>query len=139
MAYVARDPRGGGVVRPEAVYMDRRDVDGDPVVRDDVVDNGCAIHAIAFGPSANETLLQSIAGDPDLPGGSFGYAETEGELPVNAGGAVDYEDVTPDTYIAQQPISVNLWGNYCGATASGRSRAVVAVPAAAHHPLRGRR
>lgn len=30
-AYVARDPRGGGVIWPDSIYMDRRNVDGDPI------------------------------------------------------------------------------------------------------------
>ena len=48
-------------------------------VKDDVTDNGCAIHSIALGPEANEVLMQQIAAS--VPGGSYDYANTTGAVP----------------------------------------------------------
>ena len=50
------------------------------VVQANVVDNGCPIHVIGFGPGADEDLLQSIAGS--VPGGSYDYAEASGSVPL---------------------------------------------------------
>ncbi|MCA9172641.1 MAG: VWA domain-containing protein, partial [Planctomycetales bacterium] len=52
-------------------------------VVDDVVDTGCAIHTIALGPSANQELMQQIAGSSPA-GGSYYYATNTGSVPVNS-------------------------------------------------------
>lgn len=52
-----------------------------------VVDNGCAIHSIALGPSANEPLMQQIAAS--VPGGSYDYADSSGSVPILTPGAAD--------------------------------------------------
>ena len=49
-------------------------------VEADVSDNGCAIHSIALGPQANETLMQQIASS--VPGGSYDYADVAGNVPI---------------------------------------------------------
>lgn len=51
-------------------------------VQAQVVDNGCAIHAIALGPGTNEPLMQAIAAS--VPGGSYDYATTSGDVPISA-------------------------------------------------------
>lgn len=51
-------------------------------VRSDIIDNGCAIHAISLGPGANEILMNEIAAS--VPGGSHDYANTEGSVPINS-------------------------------------------------------
>ncbi len=48
----------------------------------DVLDNGCSIHTVAFGPEANEMLMQAIAGSSD--GGSYDYATSSGNVPINS-------------------------------------------------------
>ncbi len=52
-------------------------------VRDQVADNGCAVHAVALGPEANEPLMQQISAV--VAGGSYDYAPTVGD--VGVGGA----------------------------------------------------
>ena len=53
-------------------------------VEDDVVDNGCALDAIAFGPEANEDLLQLIAGAAAAPANSgYDYAPDSGDVTFN--------------------------------------------------------
>jgi von Willebrand factor type A domain-containing protein len=54
-------------------------------VRDRVVDNGCALHAVALGPEANEPLMQGIAAS--TPGGSYDYADVGGIVPVGSSGS----------------------------------------------------
>ena len=49
----------------------------------DVIDNGCEIHTVALGPSANQDLLQQIAGASSA-GGTFYYATNEGTVPINS-------------------------------------------------------
>jgi len=51
-------------------------------VRADVIDNGCAIHGIALGPSANEPLVQQIAAS--VPGGSYDYAPDTGGTSIGS-------------------------------------------------------
>jgi hypothetical protein len=51
-------------------------------VKPQVVDNGCAIHAVGLGPEANEVLLQQIAAS--VPGGSYDYADSSGSVPLLA-------------------------------------------------------
>ena len=51
-------------------------------VKNQVIDNGCSIHAIALGPSANQPLMMQIAGS--VPGGSYDYATNTGNVPVNS-------------------------------------------------------
>jgi hypothetical protein len=48
-----------------------------------VIDNGCSIHTIALGPSANQDLMQQIAGSSPA-GGSYYYATNTGSVPVNS-------------------------------------------------------
>jgi hypothetical protein len=51
-------------------------------VQAQVVDNGCAIHAVALGPGTNELLLQQIAAA--VPGGSYDFAPADGGVPIRA-------------------------------------------------------
>ena len=48
----------------------------------DVLDNGCSIHTVALGPEANEMLMQAIAGAS--AGGSYDYATSSGNVPINS-------------------------------------------------------
>ena len=60
--------------------------ENDPSYWDDVkagvLDNGCAIDAVAFGPEANEDLLYEIAAAQPSTKGSFAYAPRSGNVPV---------------------------------------------------------
>lgn len=49
----------------------------------DVINNGCQLHTIALGPSANQDLMQQIAGSSSA-GGSYYYATNTGSVPVNS-------------------------------------------------------
>lgn len=60
-------------------------------VQANVVDNGCAIHAIAMGPGANETLMQQISSA--VPGGSYDYADVSGSVPINGSGTMSTQAV----------------------------------------------
>lgn len=52
-------------------------------VKDEVLDNGCSIHAIALGPEADETLMQQIASSS--VGGSYDFADNSGSVPLSSG------------------------------------------------------
>ncbi len=49
-------------------------------VRDEVVDNGCAIDAVGYGPHADEVLLAQIAAS--VPGGTYDFADVDGDVPL---------------------------------------------------------
>lgn len=50
-------------------------------VKSDIDGSGCAVHTIALGPETDEELMQEIADDT---GGSYDYATTTGNVPVNS-------------------------------------------------------
>ncbi len=50
-------------------------------VKGDINSSGCAVHTIALGPETDEELMQEIA---DETGGSYDYATTTGNVPVNS-------------------------------------------------------
>jgi hypothetical protein len=54
-------------------------------VRNQVTDNGCAIHSVALGPEANEPLMQEIGAS--VAGGSYDYADVGGVVPVGSSGS----------------------------------------------------
>ena len=54
-------------------------------VKNQVIDNGCAIHSVALGPEANEPLMQQIGAS--VPGGSYDYADVGGVVPVGSSGS----------------------------------------------------
>ena len=54
-------------------------------VKNQVTDNGCAIHSVALGPEANEPLMQQIGAS--VPGGSYDYADVGGVVPVGSSGS----------------------------------------------------
>ncbi|RME47579.1 MAG: VWA domain-containing protein, partial [Chloroflexi bacterium] len=58
----------------------------------DVLNTGCALHTIAFGPEANEVLLQQIAAS--APGGSYDYADVGGGVPVALQATLNAENVS---------------------------------------------
>ena len=50
-------------------------------VKSDIDSSGCAVHTIALGPGTDEELMQEIA---DETGGTYDYATTTGNVPVNS-------------------------------------------------------
>lgn len=83
-------------------------------VEDDVVDNGCALDAIAFGPEANEELLQLIAGAAVAPANSgYNYAPDSGDLTFNS--------ALGDTTISWENNLSRLY-DYVATSAAGRQR-----------------
>lgn len=83
-------------------------------VQDDVVDNGCAFDVIAFGPEANEDLLQMIAGAAAAPANSgYNYAPDSGDVTFNTAAG--------DTTIGWENNLSRLY-DYAATRAAGRQR-----------------
>jgi hypothetical protein len=80
-------------------------------VRDEVAARGCAIHAIALGPRANETLLQQISAT--VPGGTYDYADTEGDMAVGSSTTSSDESGSASAFLAgAQPGGEIGWANH---------------------------